>query len=436
MNQTGATSAFADDTPMLSLAVAPERRLIRPSGSHRHVDFHITVDRARRPADRLPLLLALVLDRSGSMSGGKVETAKRAALAVVDRLEGRDSVAVVVYDDRIDTLQPLSPVTAELRARLLRDLARVQARGSTALHEGWLTGCRAIAGESLPAEAGVLARCFLLTDGLANVGLTDAEAIASEAAGVFSNAGIVTSTFGIGADYDEGLLAPMAVAGGGQFHHLRQPEEIARTFTGELGEMFHVAAANVLLEVEVPYGVEAEAISAYRLDPEPGRASASIGDLLAGEERHVVVRFAFPEAPLQRTVAIRARLTWYANGRRCESSWQEVTFTVAAHSDCDVELRDRQVMHWVGLHHSLRTQARAGQLSRQGDRAGARSLLRRLEEHLHEYSDGDDELVAHLAEVRGMADEVEAAPMPAARAKEVLHRSQTASRQQRDLRGG
>src|SRR5438132_172271 len=99
-------------------------------------------------------------------------------------------------------------------------------------------------------DAGRLTRCFLLTDGLANVGVTDVEQIAADAAGVRANAGVGTSTFGIGLDYNEALLGPMAVAGGGQFHNLRSPAEIATTFLGELGELLAVAARDVRLEIE------------------------------------------------------------------------------------------------------------------------------------------------------------------------------------------
>src|SRR6185436_13178661 len=102
-------------------------------------------DRPATRADRPPLAISLVLDRSGSMHGDKIETARRAALAVLDRLEASDRVAAVIFDDRIDVLQTGAPATREVKARLRAELSAVAARGNTALHEGWLTGCRAIA---------------------------------------------------------------------------------------------------------------------------------------------------------------------------------------------------------------------------------------------------------------------------------------------------
>src|SRR5438105_10514165 len=96
------------------LALRPERRLIRRTGdgSRRFVLLEVRAGRPIRPSgQRLPVRLGLVIDRSGSMQGIKLEMAKRAALAVLDGLDERDQAAVVIFDDRIDTLQTLAPVT-------------------------------------------------------------------------------------------------------------------------------------------------------------------------------------------------------------------------------------------------------------------------------------------------------------------------------------
>jgi Ca-activated chloride channel homolog len=439
------------DGSEVSLAPRPERRLIRPSGSFRHVDFCVRV--AERPAGagaaRPALHLALVLDRSGSMSGPKLETAKRAALAVLDRLDDRDKVAVVTFDDQIDLLQAVAPATAALRSRVREALGAVQARASTALHEGWLTGCQAIAADrATPAEqagrtdASAVTRCFLLTDGLANVGLTDPEQIATEAAGVREHAGVGTSTFGIGDDYDEALLAPLATAGGGQFHHLRAPEEIARTFVGELGELLAVAAGRVRLELEADPGVTAEVVSAYwtRGAPGPdgarsGRWSVAVGDLLAGEERHVVVRFAFPRGGLDgATRRVRARVCWTDGGIERATPWHELVFTYADHAACDAEARDPAVMHWVGLDHADRARRDATQRSKRGDLAGARDALRRVARRLSEYAPGDQELEAALSGLREYEHDVADRPVASAVAKESWYQTHRRSRGQRDHR--
>jgi Ca-activated chloride channel homolog len=421
------------DAIEVSLQMRAERRLIG-SASHRHIEFHVRVGAAPSGTRRArpPVAIALVLDRSGSMHGDKIDTARRAALAVLDRLEETDHIAAVIFDDQIDVLQHGAPATAEVKARLRAELGAVQARGNTALHEGWLTGCRAIAQE----QAGtMLARCFLLTDGLANAGLTDAEQIASEAAAVREHAGVGTSTFGIGNDYDESLLGPMAVAGGGQFHNLRTHEEIARTFLGELGELLTVAASNVRLEIHATRGTSAEVVSAFwSNETHTAQWSVALGDLIACEERHVIVRFGFsPRSAAPQMV--RARLVWVdASGTEAHGAWQEIAFEPADREARSAEQADPQVLHFVGQHHAERARRTAVLHSRRGDIEGARRALYGVARRIAEYAGTDGKLREALAELNTAARDLEQHGYQAAQGKEAYFVSQSRARGQRDLR--
>lgn len=429
-----------DYSNVVSLEARPERRLVRPGGSLRHIDFVIRVgDPPRRPAEtRPPLALSLVLDRSGSMQGDKLATAKRAALSVLDGLEERDQVAVSVFDDRIETVLPVSFATADTKERVRSQLARIQARANTALHEGWLLGCKAIASDT--PDTNRIARCFLLTDGLANVGVTDPEQIASEAAGVLEHAGVGTSTFGVGLDYNEALLAPMAVAGGGQFHNLRTAEDIAHTFVGELGELLSVAAAKVRLELDGGGDITAEVITQYwASQPRPGLSTVSVtvGDLPAREERHVVVRFGFPPRADLAERTVRARVVWVFDGREFATEWQESRFSYADHADCDVELRERldlTAMHWVGLHHAERARKQATELSRRGDLKGAKVLLDKVANRIAGYARSDHDLQAAVKDLRALAKELSERPVDSATSKELYFQSLRRSRGQKDFR--
>lgn len=427
--------SVAADT--VQLTVSAERSLVRSAHSVRHVDLAVTAPRLRAQDERLPLALGLVIDRSGSMHGGKLQTAKEAALAVLQRLSPRDTAAVVVFDDQVETILPEGPMSSERLALAHQRLALVQARGSTALHEGWLTGCQAVAADTQPSAAPTrLGRCFLLTDGQANQGLTDHEQIAVQAAEVRTRAAISTSTFGIGDGYDEGLLVPMAVAGGGQFHHLRCEADIAATFGGELGEMFQVAARSVRIELDTRTLAEAELVSLYwgSAEVDPAVMRIAVGDMISGEERHVVVRLVFGHVPAGALIPVRARVVWRQGGLEVASAWQETLFEGADHARCDAEPRRTAVMHWVGLHHADRTRARALALLREGNAAAAVEALDRLMRRLQRYAAQDPELVRLLADLAEMRRLIRERRMSRSLAREAVYQGALRSRGQRDHR--
>jgi len=418
---------------LVNFTATPDKRLIRPQGGYRHILFKVsaTAPVGIPAAQRSPISLALVLDRSGSMAGGKLETAKVAAQAAIGLLGELDEVAVVVYDDQIEVIQPRAPVTPQLASAIVSSLSHVLPRGSTALHQGWLAGCHAVA----PKYPGDMARCFLLTDGLANVGETDPETIASHAAEV-REAGVITSTFGVGADYDEGLLGPMATAGGGQFHHLRHATEISSTFMGELSHLFSVVATQVRLEIELQSDLMVDVVSDYWAKgsgPAKRHWTIAIGDLATNQMRPVVVRFGFPPKNGLLQHSVFARLFYTVGGVEQSSAWQQVDFSYASNEQCSKEARDREVMHWVGLHHAWRAEREGARLNRQGDFADASRAIKRVAHRLSAYAGDDMELMQALDHLRELQNIIPA-PMEATCLKEMAFRAQRLSRAQDDYR--
>jgi len=131
---------------MTRLSARADRRLIRPNNrSRRLVLVEVTAPPATRTLDRVPVNLAFVLDRSGSMSSGKLDLARRAVEEALGRLDGRDRFSIVVYDDVVDVVVESTPASAEARRNAVDRLAQVTPRGSTNLADGWFRGWEQVA---------------------------------------------------------------------------------------------------------------------------------------------------------------------------------------------------------------------------------------------------------------------------------------------------
>lgn len=187
------------------------------------------------------LNLSIVLDRSGSMDGSKMHQAREAAKFCVDQMLPSDRLSVVIFDEHIDLLFPSEPVTNK---ESMKDLiSRIEARGSTALHEAWVRGGLTVSDELL--DTGIN-RVLLITDGQANVGLTNVDEIVSQTVGLFRR-GVSTSTIGIGKDFNEDLLMPMAQSSGGNAWHVVETDDMQRIFQTELEGLISQFAHTVSL---------------------------------------------------------------------------------------------------------------------------------------------------------------------------------------------
>ena len=198
---------------------------------------------------RPDLNLALVIDRSGSMRGDKIEYARQAAIYAVEQLLPTDRIGVVVYDDKVETLLPSTP--AVNKHHIINKIKRIRVGNSTALHAGWVQG-GVVVSEALHAEA--LNRVLLLSDGLANVGETNTDVICTDVHGLAKH-GVGTSTMGVGRDYNEDLMSAMARSGDGNYWYIQSPSQLQTILDQELQGLMLTIGKNVTLDIRTEMGV-------------------------------------------------------------------------------------------------------------------------------------------------------------------------------------
>lgn len=246
----------------LDLTLTPERQTIRAGGdTELHVLAKIAAPLAGPvAASRTPLNLALVIDRSGSMSGQPLREAKRCASFIVDQLTPADRVSIVSFDDSCMIEAPSQPVS-DKRA-LQRAIERIESGGSTALHGGWLLGAEQAAAH---CTRRAISRVLLLTDGQANQGLCHPQSIAEDCAKMAAN-GVSTSTYGLGRHFDERLLTLMASAGEGHPYYGESAEDLMDPFREEFDLLSALFARKVRLNLEAAPGVQARLLNQFRTD--------------------------------------------------------------------------------------------------------------------------------------------------------------------------
>jgi Ca-activated chloride channel family protein len=385
----------------VALDIRTDRHLIGAAGgSQRYLLVSVTAPQAPPTNKREPLNVALVLDRSGSMGGSKIRLAREAVHQALQNMRPEDRFSVVVYDEEITTVVESTPVSAEATRNAIKKLGRIDARGSTDLHGGWLAGCEQLAGK-LAADG--VGRCLVLTDGLANVGVTDRDELVSRAGAALRERRIATSTFGVGADFDERLLNGMADAAGGHFYFIEQPAQIPDLLTSELGELLEVVAREACLTLRLPTGVEAAPLGAFDFVKTDTGIRVLLGDLVSGQELAVVVALRFPAGEVGDTTAVQVGLN-DRDGVLAVSA-QAIGWSVASDAACDIQDRDLIVDREVARLYAARVRAEALELNRQGHYDEARARLERTARRILSYAGDDDELKALAAEL--MADAAE-----------------------------
>jgi Ca-activated chloride channel family protein len=194
----------------------------------------------------MPSNINLVLDRSGSMDGEKMDNLKEAVGSVVDHLSDSDLVSITIFDDQVEALIPSR--SAKDRDEIKHALAGVIARGGTQISDGLKAGL-AEARKGYAKDR--VNRILLLTDGKT----WDDEEACLKLADEAGREGIGITSIGIGDEWNEKLLLQIAEGSHGNSHWIESPISILGAFRQEVEGMQSVAATNLRVLVRMSPGV-------------------------------------------------------------------------------------------------------------------------------------------------------------------------------------
>jgi Ca-activated chloride channel homolog len=355
----------------LQFSINTDQDLI-PAGmpAQRVIEIMLQAPQAAANHNRQRLNLALVIDRSGSMAGEKLEYVKQAAAHVLALLQSQDRAALVAYDDRTTLLAPSQPVTDNNRREMEMAVRTLRSGSTTNLSDGWLAGCQEAAAA---ANEGMLTRTLLLTDGLANEGITDHEELAKHARELAIR-GISTSAFGVGQGFNEHLLEAISNQGGGNFYYIETPSEIPGLFQQEFKELESVSLKDVRVTLPIPPLVNAEVLGGWRSECHNGELSIDLGSMTAGRQQAFYVRVLTPPAGQNEQLAFKASVTGKGeNGVELQAE-AEVVFRYASQEEAASEPKRQDVLQRFAVVDLADAATEALKLERMGqnDQAGRR----------------------------------------------------------------
>lgn len=247
---------------------------------------------------RRPMNIAVVLDRSGSMADQKkIEYAKQSLYSLIDQLTREDILSIVIYDDVIQVLRDARRV--DDKREIKRLVESVYPRNSTNLGGGMIEGYHQVE-KNLDRE--YVNRVVLLSDGLANQGITDPYEL-NKIARRYRARSISLTTMGVGLDYNENLMVGLSESGGGNYYFIENSNSLASIMRKEFNLLSSLVAQNASVELALGRNVRVRDVIGCEHHNTGDRYVIPLGDLYSNDRRELTVELEIPEGVGTLTVA-------------------------------------------------------------------------------------------------------------------------------------
>jgi len=233
-----------------------------------------------------PLNVALVLDRSGSMSGAPFRNMVGAAETFVNQLRDGDRVSIVAFSDGVYEAVPPVIIDPNTRGAAVGSIGALASGGGTNFSGGLLAGLFEVFSAYNYWQVN---QVVLFSDGQPNIGITSATELARIAERAAEH-GVSVTTIGFGDGHDELLMQGIADASGGYYYYVDKPADFAPIFQREAGAILRSASRRTEVAFTIPPGLQVEDVLGYDYIVSGGTLWVRMGSVPHGEERYVVLK--------------------------------------------------------------------------------------------------------------------------------------------------
>ena len=320
---------------------------------------------------RVPVNVALVIDKSGSMGGEKIRKAKEAALAAVDRLSKDDIISVVAYDSSVRVLVPATKVSD--RETIRSGINQLSAGGSTALFAGVGKGAAEI---RKFLEEDRVNRVILLSDGLANVG-PDSPGELGDLGAALAKERISVTTIGLGSGYNEDLMTQLARRSDGNHAFVEHSKDLAKIFNYEFGDILSVVAQEITVRIKCARGIRPVRVLGRAAEISGRDVLVSLTQLYSKQEKYIMLEVEVPEGKHGKTQDIASVEIAYANmeTKTTDTLKSELAVRFTENEEEVVAKTNTKVMADAVLHVATAVNKQALKLRDDGKVAEAKKML-------------------------------------------------------------
>mmetsp|Transcript_17593 Transcript_17593/g.31752 ORF Transcript_17593/g.31752 Transcript_17593/m.31752 type:complete len:489 (-) Transcript_17593:155-1621(-) len=389
-----------DHLSALTISVTPRHEIIGKDVKLHSTQICATVQAGKLPDDdskRAPVDIVIALDVSGSMSGDKLTLCKKTLELLLRNLLPHDRFGLVSFADEAVLEIPTRKLTEDAKKAAIEKIRNIRTRGCTNI-----SAAIGLAAQEMGCveNPNIVRSIFLLTDGLANRGVSHASGIVDIAKGCLVNtkddgtAPITIHCFGYGTDHDDKLLTDVSEATpGGSYYFVENDSNVASAFGDALGGILSVVAQNVSINIYIPPEAAAlgvEIISVHhenKIKRDNGSISVTLGDLYAEESRDVLfeIKLANPPSPLVDPLShVSVVLSYLDTIKKQLITTDPVTCKIARPSGAEVSEANQHVaVQWLRIN-AAKEMEHVDLLATRGDLKGARERINQFKDILQE----------------------------------------------------